>query len=93
MGEMNQLKKFKNRPDVLSLVVYLVLATVNVALLYFMAYAPEEITLVAGWPLWYLVCCVGGGIVFLAVSAWIIFKVYKDSDFTLPGDKDREGSK
>lgn len=75
---------FKNRPDLLSLIVYLVLATADVVLLYFMAYAPANIVMMGGWPLWYLVCCFGGGIVFLIAGIWLIFKVYKDSDFEIP---------
>lgn len=78
---------FKNRPDLLSLVVFLTLAIINVTLLYFLAYAPETVVLVGGWPLWYLVCCVGGGIAFLLAGGWIIFKVYKDSDFEMPKEE------
>lgn len=79
---------FKDRPDLLSLVVYLVLATVDCVLLYALAYVPDTIVLVGGWPLWYLVCTIIGGLVFLAAGAWIIFKVYKDSDFEIEeGDK------
>ena len=71
------------RPDLLSVVVFLVIAVTEMIIMYNMAYKPEVITFWGPWPAWYVVCGWGFTLLGILVAGIIVYKCYDEEDFTV----------